>query len=178
MLMVAATQCQGYRPATARRVYGACHLLWQLDDESPALLLLPRAALEGVITFSLTAVPQVQLQLLLLLHVVAVVVLQVMPFPMTNCLAISVQRQKHKAFCPAASLMINFPKQIARPLTMTKKLKTKQEKPLEKRLSGRVSWTRMCSAKSKSICNFNLQFYFGLDTATAINIAAARQRQK
>lgn len=52
-----------------------CHLLWQLDDESPALpllLLLPRAALEGVITFSLTAVPQVQLlklQLLLLLHV-------------------------------------------------------------------------------------------------------------
>lgn len=178
MLMVVATQCQGHRPATTRRVYGACHLLWQLDDESPALLLLlPRAALEGVITFSLTAVPQVQLQqlqLLLLLHVVAVVVLQVMPFPMTNCLAISVQRQKRKAFCPAASLMINFPKQIARPLTMTKKLK----KPLEKRLSGRVSWTRMCSAKSKSICNFNLQFYFGLDTATAINIAAARQRQK
>lgn len=81
MLMVAATQCQGHRPATARRVYGACHLLWQLDDESPALplLLLPRAALEGVITFSLTAVPQVQLLqqllLLLLLHVVAVVVL-------------------------------------------------------------------------------------------------------
>lgn len=71
MLMVAATQCQVHRPATARRVCGACHLLWQLDDELP--LLLPRAALEGVITFSLTAVPQVQLQqqLMLLLCCVA-----------------------------------------------------------------------------------------------------------
>lgn len=160
MLMVAATQCQGHRPATARRVYGACHLLGQLDDESPALLLLPRAALEGVITFSLTAVPQVQLLqlqlllLLLLLHVVAVVVLQVMPFPMTNCLAISVQRQKRKAFCPAASLMINFPKQIARPLTMTKKLKTKQEKTARKT----AEWASELDENVQRQIEINLQF--------------------